>query len=89
MKHPKFPDTWQVEKMARGVLDLAEERDYWRSLALKNEARLQEYDEDLDHQLQEAQDRAGKTLTALLDPNNGLTRAVRALERDPLKGYTE
>lgn len=88
MKHPDFSPTYEVERLAQQILNMADERDYWRRQALHYQQMHEEHMQDLGERVDEGNRHMASMLTAALDPNSGINRMVRAVERDPLKGAT-
>jgi len=86
---PNYDSGSFAVKMASSVLSLEEDRDHWRRRAIRAEVELEKYQQHLSQQLRESQEHTGRMLLALMDPNNGLARAARAIERDPLKGAVQ
>lgn len=72
--------------LATSVLELAEDRDAWRRRALKAEEENLAYAEHFVAERVAGERQMLSIFAAALDPNNGIDRAARALQRDPLKG---
>ena len=76
-------------KLAASIMALAEDRDEWRHRAIRAEKEEKFYRDTTMNSIREQEKAFGEMFVGLLDPNNGLARMVRAVERDPLKGKVE
>lgn len=86
MEHPTFLRTGVAADLAHDIVSMQEEirywqreSDHWQSLA---ETHMEASEKSRDHTM----GLIGTVLGAALDPESGLNRMHRALERDPLKG---
>ena len=75
-----------VTDFARQILELESERDYWRSKAIHYEQIANDSMEQINASVEGYEQLWGTLIAAALDPNSGINRAQRAVNRDPLKG---
>ena len=75
-----------VTDFARQILELESERDYWRSKAIHYEEEAKDSIEHINASVEGYEQLWGTLLIAALDPDSGINRAQRAVQRDPLKG---
>ncbi len=72
--------------MAYAIIELNEQAVYWKAEALHYQKMHEEHMQDQNKELAGHQANIGKILKALVDPDSGINRRERAIERDPLKG---
>lgn len=86
-------DNWDTGdfaiKLAASIMALAEDRDEWRHRAILAEKEEKFYRDTTMNSIREQEKAIGEMFIGLLDPDNGLARMARAIERDPLKGKVE
>ncbi len=75
-----------IVDFAHQILELEEDRNYWRREALHYKSMHEESMLDLDKRVQMNTEHLATILTAAIDPNSGINRMARAMSRDPLKG---
>ncbi len=86
MKHPQFADTNAATNLADAIDSLRQQVDYWRAEAVHWQ-KLAELHMDATRQsIASHEESFGNMLVAALDPDSGINRMVRAIDRDPLKG---
>lgn len=75
-----------IVQFAQEILELAEERDYWRREAMHYKEMVEEDMRDTQASIKRHEETFAGILVAALDPDSGINRASRAIARDPLKG---
>jgi hypothetical protein len=75
-----------IVNMAYEIIELAEERDYWKRQAKHYKEMYEMWAEHSNKMSQGHVEIIGTVFTALLDENSGINKMHRAMERDPLHG---
>ncbi len=72
--------------LAHEILDLTEDRDHWRREALHYKGLFEMMQQAQRDSIKSSEGLICDIFKAALDPDSGINRMQRAIERDPLKG---
>lgn len=75
-----------IVDFANQILDLEEDRNYWRREALHYKEMYEQWADIANKSNQAVMESISTVLSAALDEDSRLNRMYRAVERDPLKG---